>query len=346
MAVLTVVTSSPPSIEGGHLVIARALVEAARGCGHDAHLIVTPDYGFGRLFATYAATLKVDVSHVDGRRVDQVISLRYPSFGVRHSAHVCWLNHAMREYYDLWPRLAASLSPRNKVKEGIRRRLLHAVDRHLLKRHVTQVVAQSYTIQSRLLADFGIHADVLHPPPPRRPYRCDEYGEYIFAISRLNPLKRVDLLVRALAEAPARSVRAVIGGEGESAGELHALARSLSVADRVRFLGRVDEPTMLAHLARCRAVCFTPYAEDYGFVTAEAFASRKAVITCRDSGGPTELVVDEETGVVCDPTPASLAIALARLSDDRRLAERLGSNAETRAATMSWDAAVRRLVIV
>ena len=103
---------------------------------------------------------------------------------------------------------------------------------------------------------------------------------------------------------------------------------------------------MLAHLARCRAVCFTPYAEDYGFVTAEAFASRKAVITCRDSGGPTELVVDEETGVVCDPTPASLAIALARLSDDRRLAERLGSNAETRAATMSWDAAVRRLVIV
>ncbi|PYQ82671.1 MAG: hypothetical protein DMG01_00515 [Acidobacteria bacterium] len=76
----------------------------------------------------------------------------------------------------------------------------------------------------------------------------------------------------------------------------------------------------------------------------------RAAVRCAsrhsDSGGPTELVVDEETGVVCDPTPASLAIALARLSDDRRLAERLGSNAETRAATMSWDAAVRRLVIV
>jgi glycosyltransferase involved in cell wall biosynthesis len=346
VAVLAVVTSSPPSVEGGHLVIARALVEAARAVGYDAYLIVTPDYGFGHVFATYSATLKVDVSRVDGRRVDQVISLRYPSFGIRHRAHVCWLNHAMREYYDLWPRFSATLSAGNRVKEAIRRTVLHVVDRHLLKRHVTRVVAQSYTIQARLLADFGIHADVVHPPPPQRPYRCDTYGDYIFAVSRLDPLKRVDLLVRALAEAPARNVKAVIGGEGDSAGELRALARSLNVTDRVQFVGRVDEASMLTHLARCRAVCFTPYAEDYGFVTAEAFASRKAVITCRDSGGPTELVRDEENGVVCDPTPASLAIALARLSDDRRLAERLGSAAAARAAAMSWDAAVRRLVIV
>ena len=32
---------------------------------------------------------------------------------------------------------------------------------------------------------------------------------------------------------------------------------------------------MLDHLARCRAVCFTPLDEDYGFVTVEAFASRE-----------------------------------------------------------------------
>ena len=37
---------------------------------------------------------------------------------------------------------------------------------------------------------------------------------------------------------------------------------------------------------RCRAVCFTPLNEDYGFVTAESFASRKPVVSCTDSGGP------------------------------------------------------------
>jgi len=138
----------------------------------------------------------------------------------------------------------------------------------------------------------------------------------------------------------------VIAGEGDERHELEQLARTLGVADRVTFAGRIGEETMLGHLARCRAVAFTPLAEDYGFVTVEAFASRKAVITCADSGGPTELVKDDETGVVCEPTPASVAIAIARLTDDRRLAERLGANAAARAAAMSWDAAVQRLVIV
>ncbi|HEY6212887.1 MAG TPA: hypothetical protein VIW45_11410 [Vicinamibacterales bacterium] len=173
MATLSVVTSSPPGVEGGHLVIARALVEAANAAGHDAHLIVTPDYGFGRLTATYTATLKVDVSRIGGRAVDQVISLRYPSFAVRHRAHVCWLNHTMREYYDLWPRFAASISWRNRIKESVRRAILHTVDRHLLKQHVTKVVAQSRTVQRRLDADFAIRADVLYPPAPQRAYRCD-----------------------------------------------------------------------------------------------------------------------------------------------------------------------------
>jgi glycosyltransferase involved in cell wall biosynthesis len=346
MSVVAVVTSSPPSIEGGHLVIARSLVEALRAAGHAAHLVITPDRGFGRQASAYAATWRTDVSTVDGRRVDQVISLRYPSYAVRHPAHVCWLNHTMREYYDLWPQLTASISWPNLVKEGVRRIAIRTADRWLLTRNVGRVVAQSQTIQRRLAADFGIRAEVVYPPPPQRAYRCDEYGDYIFAVSRLTRHKRLDLLVRALADASAAHVTAVIAGEGPERPELERLARALGVADRVTFAGRIDDETMLGHLARCRAVSFTPLAEDYGFVTVEAFASRKAVITCADSGGPTELVDDDTTGVVCEPTPSSLAIALARLSDDRRLAERLGANAAARAAAMSWDAAVRRLLIV
>ena len=45
----------------------------------------------------------------------------------------------------------------------------------------------------------GIPSDVLHPPAPARAYRCDGYGDYVFAVSRLTPLKRFDLLLDALA---------------------------------------------------------------------------------------------------------------------------------------------------
>ncbi len=341
MAVLAVVTSSPAGVEGGHLVIARSLVTAAREQGHIAHLVVTPDYGFGRTFATYRSNWSADLPPAD-----QVISLRYPSYAVRHPAHVCWLNHTMREYYDLWPAFAASISARARMKERVRRSLIHAADWWLLRHRAGRVVAQSRTIQRRLLDDLGIRADVLWPPPPPRAYRCEAYGDYIFAVSRLTRTKRVDLLIRALAEPVAKHVRAVIAGEGECLADLQAMAANLGVANRVQFAGRLDEEALTLHLGRCRAVCFTPVGEDYGFVTTEAFASGRAVLTCTDSGGPTELVRDGETGLVSAPTPAGLATALARVMDDRGLAERLGRGAAAQVAAMTWPDAVKRLVIV
>jgi glycosyltransferase involved in cell wall biosynthesis len=252
----------------------------------------------------------------------------------------------MREYYDLWPRFSAPLSPRNFVKESLRRATLHAVDRWLLTRNVREVVAQSHTVRRRLHDAFGLDVDVWWPPPPQRPYRCEGYGDFVFAVSRLTPLKRVDLLVRALAEPVAQGVRAVIAGDGDAAPSLRRLAEELGVSDRITFAGRLDDAAILDHLARCRAVCFTPIDEDYGFVTVEAFASAKAVVTCQDSGGPAELVRDTVTGVICEPNAAAVAVALARLCDDPPFAEQMGAAAAADVARLTWPAAVNRLVIV
>src|SRR5262245_29253706 len=129
MSRLLVVTSAPPLVEGGHLVIARELVRALEASGHQASLVTTPSNRFGRQGSAYLANWLTDVRETgDGRRVDQVITLRYPSYAVRHPRHVCWLNHTMREYYDLWDDFAATLSTRGRFKESLRRRAMHAVD--------------------------------------------------------------------------------------------------------------------------------------------------------------------------------------------------------------------------
>jgi hypothetical protein len=117
MARIAVVTSSPPFVEGGHLVIARELVRACRVSGHVADLVVTPQNRFGRQGAAYLAAWLTDVGvGADGGAIDHVISLRYPAFAVRHPQHTCWLNHTMREYYDRWPAFSASISWPNRVK--------------------------------------------------------------------------------------------------------------------------------------------------------------------------------------------------------------------------------------
>ena len=169
------------------MVIARALETALREAGHRAGIITTAGNRFGRQSSGYLATWLTDVSETgDGERVDQVISLRFPSYAVRHPRHVCWLNHTMREYYDLWDRFSARLSPRGRLKEGVRRSLIHRADTFLLRR-VTRVVAQSETIRGRLARWHGIDAPVVYPPPPPRPYRCDEYGDFLLFTSRLAP---------------------------------------------------------------------------------------------------------------------------------------------------------------
>jgi glycosyltransferase involved in cell wall biosynthesis len=340
-----VVTSSPPFVEGGHLVIARELVRACRESGHEADLVVTPQNRFGRQGAAYLAAWLTDVGvAADGGAVDQVVSLRYPAFAVRHPRHTCWLNHTMREYYDLWPQFSASLSWKNRLKEGARQQLIHAADRHCLTRGVQRRFAISATVQARLERWGGMDSTVLHPPAPARAYRCEGYGDYIFAVSRLTPLKRFDLLLDALAQPAAAHVRAVIAGDGEARSDLEGHSRRLGLESRVQFVGRLGDDEMLGHLARCRAVAFVPFDEDYGFVTAEAFASAKAVVTCQDSGGPTELVTHDETGLVCAPTAAALAGGLARLAGDRPGAERMGQAAHARGATLSWPATVTRLL--
>ena len=344
---IAVVTSSPLFVEGGHLVMARALVRALREAGHESELVLTPQNRFGRQASAYLATWLTDagMGH-NGQRVDQVISLRYPSFAIRHPVHVCWLNHTMREYYDLWDQFSSRLSPQGRLKERIRRTLIRRADTYCFKHHVKKLFTQSKAVSERLARWNNVEGEPLHPPPPQRPYRCDGYGDYLFFASRLTPLKRADLVVRALARPEARGTHCVIGGDGEDRPNLERLAGDLGLADRVSFTGRLSESALVDHLARCRAVVFPPQNEDYGFVTVEAFAARKAVITCADSGGPLDLVRAGENGWIVEPQPAAMATAMAEATDDRGKAERLGAQGHQDIRELSWPNVVRKLVIV
>ncbi|MCC7035460.1 MAG: glycosyltransferase family 4 protein [Acidobacteria bacterium] len=344
MATVAVVTASPPFAEGGHLVMARELVRALRERGHDAGLIVTPQNRFGRQASAYLAAWCTDVGLAhEEKRVDQVISLRFPAYAVRHPNHVLWLNHRMREYYDLWDRFQSHLSWKAKIKERTRRALIHRADRYFLHRTRKRYVI-SATVQARLQRWGGIQSDVLYPPPPVREYRTESYGDYIFAVSRLAPLKRFDLLLRALAEPVATGLRCVIAGEGAEMPALVKLRRQLGLDERVEFVGRLSDAEMIGHLARCRAVAFVPWNEDYGFVTVEAFACAKPVVTVTDSGGPAELVKDGVNGYVTPPTPEALAVGLREVMSDRTRAIRMGEAGAATAAAMTWASAVEELL--
>ena len=183
----------------------------------------------------------------------------------------------MREYYDQWDAFSAPLSWKGRIKEG------DAPAADPCGRSVSAdqerpqgVCAVAHDCQARLQRWGGITSELLYPPPPQRAYRCEGYGDYIFAVSRLAPLKRLSLLIDALANPEAAGIRCVIAGEGEEHQALEHAIATRGLSSRVKLIGRIDDRRCSTISRKCRAVCFPPYDEDYGFVTVEAFASRQA----------------------------------------------------------------------
>jgi glycosyltransferase involved in cell wall biosynthesis len=207
----------------------------------------------------------------------------------------------------------------------------------------------SQTVAGRLRHFLGLAAEPLYcPPPTPELLRCEATEGYLYFPGRLAPVKRHRLVLEALAQTASRFTLVVSGGEDEPgyARQLAAQADALGVADRVRWCGHVDDTERARLFARCQAVVFAPFQEDYGFVTLEAMLSGKPVVTTSDAGGPTEFVRHEATGLVAEPTPQGLAHAFDRLWQEAGLASELGRAGQGDYARreIGWDAVVRGLV--
>ena len=141
-------------------------------------------------------------------------------------------------------------------------------------------------------------------------------------------------------------VFALIAGEGGQRQHLETVTAELGLSHRVRFLGRVDDVAMRKYYAHALGVYFGPRLEDYGFITLEAMLSSRPVITCLDSGGPTNIVRHGETGIVAEAEPASVADAINRLWSDKAGARAMGAQGRQfyDQLNISWQNVVNQLL--
>jgi glycosyltransferase involved in cell wall biosynthesis len=197
---------------------------------------------------------------------------------------------------------------------------------------------------ARLQRFNGLRAQVVHPPPPHAGrYVNRGSGDYVLSVGRLEPLKRVDLLISAIALADRRA-RCLIVGTGPAEPELRALLVEHHLEERVSLLGRVEDSELLRLYGEARAVFYGPFDEDYGYVALEAMASGKPVITLSDAGGPLEFVVPGETGWVTAPEAGALAAAIDEALEDPAKCESLGRRGQERVAPITWDAVAEALL--
>ena len=333
-----------PFVTGGAELHVRSLVGRLRESGYETDVVSVPFkwYPKDEVLPHAAAWRLLDLSESAGKPVDLVVTTKFPSYFARHPNKVVWLIHQHRAAYELCGTEYSDFA-HTDLDVGLRERI-HALDREMLGECRRRYTNSANTAR-RLQRFNGVTAEPLyHPPPLAGRLRHEAYGSYVLSVGRLETVKRVDLAIDAMRHTDPPH-RLLIAGEGTAAEALRRRAAEAGVADRVEFLGAVDDETLVDLYANALAVVYPPYDEDYGYVTLEAFLARKPVVTASDAGGPLEFVEHDVSGLVCDPDPEAFAAAFNALGDKARARARaLGEAGHARARTVTWDGVIKALV--
>jgi glycosyltransferase involved in cell wall biosynthesis len=335
-----------PFIHGGAEDHTNGLINALREASHKVELITMP-YRFGPVSEVRRSMdiwANEDFDLINGFRMDVVICLKFPTYYLKHSNKVVWLLHQNRDVYELWG--TPFTEELSKSEEGA-----------VLKREITQrdtqslslcqkVFANSERISARLKHFNGIDSIPLYHPPKLAPlFYTSNVEPYIFFPSRLEDLKRQYLIIEAMKHVR-NPVVALLAGEGGKKEELQNMINEMDLCNRVKLIGYVSNEELLAYYAHCLGVFFGPYDEDYGYVTLEAMLAAKPVITCTDSGGPLEFVLNRETGFVVEPEPELIAGAIDSFYLNKNYAARMGKAGYRRYQELkiSWDNVLLKLL--
>jgi glycosyltransferase involved in cell wall biosynthesis len=337
---IAVCSAQVPFARGGTEVFVDDLVAELRKRDHEAELVTVPYKWYpGTRVLTQAFLWRlVDLTEAEGRAIDLVIATKFPTYAVRHPNKVVWLLHQFRQAYELDGTELGQFT--DSPEDRATRRAVQALDRRVLG-EASKLFTTSRNNQQRLESSTGLVAEVLPHPPQELSYRCEDYGDFVLSVGRLDRAKRVDLLIEAAAES---SFSVVVAGDGPDRGRLEELAGQRSLDGRVRFLGRVSEEDLADLYARCLAVFYAPVDEDFGMVPYEAFLADKPVVTTVDAGGPLEVVADRETGIVCEPRAAAVADACVWLREHLDEARSLGRAGHALADEVTWDRAIDRIL--
>lgn len=341
---ILILNTQVPFTRGGAEILVDSLLRELRQRGHRADLVQLPFSALPkrRIADQMVLWRSLQLESFADASVDLVIGTKFPSYLPVHPNKAVWLIHQHRQAYELYGTRFGDFEP-NAEDEALRRLIIQTDIKALGEAKKRFTISPN--VKKRLERYCGLEAEVLLPPLPLAGrYRSAEPEPYLLYVGRICSIKRIDLLVRALPQINDGLRLKVVGVADEPQIEayINSEINKHHLGQRVDFLGRVDDQLLIDLYSRAFAVYYAPYDEDYGFVTLEALASGRPVLTAKDSGGVCQFIQHEENGLVCEPEPAALAQAANRLWEDRAFYRRLQSAAAA-PALPSWDQIVERL---
>ena len=216
-------------------------------------------------------------------------------------------------------------------------------------RETCEILPRRFQAKARTLFNTGMSVAETDQAPaiPRKP------GEFlVLFVARLDPHKGGTLAIQAFQQFATQrgNARLIIIGDGPERARLVALASSMGLAERVRFLGKVPRQEVFGWMKAMDVLLFPSLRDSGGFVLLEAMLETKPVV-CLDLGGPGEIVTGDCGIKVAAETSgqvvADLAAALERLAGDAALRQALGAAGRRRILErFDWDEKGRQMLAI
>jgi len=176
-------------------------------------------------------------------------------------------------------------------------------------------------------------------------------GKIILFVGRLDPVKRIETLLEAVALLPKGDFCLfIIGGKVSKKDSQMSIFRKLTanlgIGSRVRFLGSQSQKRVALYYCASDIFVLPSAYESFGLSALEAMASGVAVVASRVGGLPF-LVDDGRTGFLFPSgNQQALRKKLEALLRNEKLREKVGRNAAIEAVSYSWQAVARKILVI
>jgi glycosyltransferase involved in cell wall biosynthesis len=277
---------------------------------------------------------------------ERLICTGVPSYLIPHPSKYIWFLNHYCEILDLWD-TEPSNTQKDSERLAVREYIMRADDAILPE--AKKIYTNSQIMSKRLMDFSSIKSKPLYPPVLKpEQFFCDSYGDYIFYLSRICSSRRQLLAVQAM-EYTKTSVKLLLVGKPDDPAYMETIfkyIRDHSLEKKVVILNEfLTEEQKTDYFAKCLAALYIPCEKYFfGFPALEAYYSRKPVVTCTDSGGTDELIIDGENGLQINPDPKMIAESFDKFYTDRQITEKMGSNGFKRIKELdiTWDNVVRK----
>ncbi len=170
------------------------------------------------------------------------------------------------------------------------------------------IIANSVNVSNRIQHYLGKQSTVIYPPCDTERFKWLGQDDYYLSMGRLDPLKRIDLIVQAFLTMPDKKLIIASGGQ-----ELQRLKKLANHANNIHFTGWINDQELAKLTGKSIATLYLAKDEDFGMSPVESMAAGKPVIGSAE-GGLLETIIPNKTGFLLKPSVSTICQAVVAMT--------------------------------